>query len=410
MASLQSPTPPPDGISVIFPAVPILSVLSIILCLLILPGFWKTRIFAVVYYICWLIAGNGLLLINTCIWRGNVRNIPIYCDIAALFWTAYPKALYMCILCVNKFIWTISKPAPSIRVYDGRKRTNIIDACLCIGFPIVSLPLSVLLSVERYAVIEDIGPWATSFMCIDGFLLHVFPIASASVIIIGFSSLSCYNFWHSGRGQSLPDCDHELQNQHRLLSTSQRWKYTLMSVVTITCTTYGALWVAVPFVRVALEDSIQWYKTVGITSNRLAYQEIAIWTRALLESDGQIMKQHFTGFAYTLPFIGIQLFLFFGLGSEVRKTYVGWFRDFFRLHSNKRSFAWLKGLIGIAIRGATQLGILAGNLKLKRRQLQVDANTFTPFQKEDIVLNDLSAPWHSTIAPPLPSVIPSSAP
>ncbi|KAG8816034.1 hypothetical protein FRC19_000607 [Serendipita sp. 401] len=183
-----------------------------------------------------------------------------------------------------------------------------------------------------------------------------------------------------------------------------------MSVVTITCTTYGALWVAVPFVRVALEDSIQWYKTVGITSNRLAYQEIAIWTRALLESDGQIMKQHFTGFAYTLPFIGIQLFLFFGLGSEVRKTYVGWFRDFFRLHSNKRSFAWLKGLIGIAIRGATQLGILAGNLKLKRRQLQVDANTFTPFQKEDIVLNDLSAPWHSTIAPPLPSVIPSSAP
>ncbi|KAG8769748.1 hypothetical protein FRC15_004387 [Serendipita sp. 397] len=140
--------------SVIFPTVPILSATSIILCLLILPRFWKTRIFAVVYHICWLIAGNALLLINTSIWRGNVRSIPIYCDIAAIFWSGYSRTLYMCILCVNKFIWTISKPAPSVRVYDGRKRTNVIDAFICVVLPLLFYPFGKLLFANG-------GPLAT---------------------------------------------------------------------------------------------------------------------------------------------------------------------------------------------------------------------------------------------------------
>ncbi|KAG8774758.1 a-factor receptor [Serendipita sp. 398] len=408
---MRGTTPRPDGLSAIFPAVPILSAISIVLCLLILPGFWKTRVFAVVYYLCSLIAGNGLLLVNTCIWRGNVRNIPIYCDIVALFWSVYPQALYMCILCVSKFIWTISKPAPSIRVYDGRRRTNIIDACLCIGFPVLTAPFMGYLFTARYTVIEDLGPWPAVMISTDRFFIDAVPIVLASFMIIRFNYLSCYNFWYSKHEKPSSDGNVALQSQRRALSTSQVSKYTLMSFVTVCGTAYGATSVLFPYIYRTLEpgEGYQWYNVVSLTNDQWSDRKIHIHTREWIEANDLVEKQSLIGFAYTLPFIGIQVFLCFGLGSEARKTYVGWIRAFINLIFNKRLSGWSKGLVRVAIRVATQLKVLAGKPKWRKGRYQKDTNTLTPSQTNNIVSDELSVPWHSTSTPLLPAVTPPAS-
>ncbi|KAG8821758.1 a-factor receptor [Serendipita sp. 401] len=392
----ESAKPRPNGISVVFPAVPILSAISIVLCLPILPGFWKTRIFAVVYYLCWLIVGNGLLLVNTCIWQGNVRNIPIYSDFVAIFWSGYSRALSMCILCVSKFIWTISKPAPLVRVYDERRRTNIIDACLCVGIPLLLLAFSAaFLFTGRYILVEDLGPWPVFPMSIFSFSIDTLPIVLGSIGSTGFSCLSCYNFWRSRLEQPSPGCSITCQSQHRSLSTSQYWRHMLMCLSIIIGSIYGAVWITLPYISHILEHPHPntWYRTFGITSNKLAYRQIYIWAREAWEPDGHVLKRNLIGFAYTLPFIGIQLSMFFGFGYEVRKTYIGWFQAFIQSKFSMRVSSWSKGLVAIAIRARTQLGTL---VSWPRGRGQVESNVFTPFQAEDIVLEDLSFPWHST--------------
>ncbi|KAG8770226.1 hypothetical protein FRC15_004185 [Serendipita sp. 397] len=130
----------------IFPAVPVLCIISIICCLLLVPGFMKTRVFALTFYVWWLILGSTLILVNTCIWRGNTRNIPIYADIVAHIWGIYCLTLYAAMLCVNKLIWTISRPAPSVKVYDSRLRMNRIDILVCVGLPLLLSPMPLRVS------------------------------------------------------------------------------------------------------------------------------------------------------------------------------------------------------------------------------------------------------------------------
>ncbi|KAG9052823.1 hypothetical protein FS842_009179, partial [Serendipita sp. 407] len=195
---MEAVSPPPNshnGISAIFPVVAVLSVLSNTLCLLLLPGFIKTRIISIVCLICWLLLGNGLLLLNMFIWRGNTRNIPIYSDIVARFWSIFTIAIHMSILCLTKFIWIISRPAPTIKLYDGRRRMNLIDGFLCIGVPLLMLPIDHFRSLGRYLIIEDLGPRIYIVLSVDSFLIDLVPTSLASVLSVGYSCMSCYNFW-----------------------------------------------------------------------------------------------------------------------------------------------------------------------------------------------------------------------
>ncbi|KAG8821755.1 a-factor receptor [Serendipita sp. 401] len=387
--------------SVIFPTVPILSATSIVLCLLILPRFWKTRIFAVVYHICWLIAGNALLLINTSIWRGNVRSIPIYCDIAAIFWSGYSRTLYMCILCVNKFIWTISKPAPSVRVYDGRKRTNVIDAFICVVLPLLFYPFEYFLFTARYLVVEDIGPWPLLSFSIGAFLVDVVPLALCSLVSIGFNCAACYNFWHPRHKKPHLDYDGEPQYLHRLLSTSQRWKYTLMCITTFCGTIYGTVWVLLRYTHVEVVplDPDRWYKAFGLKLNPSVYKTIHVFTREELGLAKGETKRNLYGFAFTLPLVGIHMFLFFGLGSEARKAYMERFQAILKLINDTRLFGWLKAPMEIA---RTRLDSVVGKIAWRRGRHPMETNAFTPFEAGDIILDDLSTAWHSMRMPPLP--------
>ncbi|KAG8878456.1 hypothetical protein FRC20_008379 [Serendipita sp. 405] len=83
------------GYSNLFPSVPFLCAVSITCCMLILPGFVKTRVFILTFYVLWLVLGYLLILVNMCIWRNNTRNIRVYSDIVARIWDVYPSALYI---------------------------------------------------------------------------------------------------------------------------------------------------------------------------------------------------------------------------------------------------------------------------------------------------------------------------
>jgi uncharacterized membrane protein len=68
------------GLSYLYPALPIMNFFSMALLLLLIPGFWKTRIVALVSHVSWIFVGNLLSFITMIEWRGNTNDAPIWAD------------------------------------------------------------------------------------------------------------------------------------------------------------------------------------------------------------------------------------------------------------------------------------------------------------------------------------------
>ncbi|KAG8756918.1 hypothetical protein FRC14_002535 [Serendipita sp. 396] len=130
-----------------------------------------------------------------------------------------------------------------------------------------------------------------------------------------------------------------------------------------------------------------WYTAISFNQNNENCQEIFTWTREALEMERKSSAQNIIGFAYALPLAGIQLFLCFGLGSEVRKSYM----------------KWVKALRTLVLRPARMLAeplkSLARNIKLWRGLVWMDPNNFVPFCTAEIALEDLTVPWNHAISP-----------
>ncbi|KAG8858996.1 hypothetical protein FRB91_008962 [Serendipita sp. 411] len=306
----------------------------------------------------------------------------------------------MCILCVNKFIWTISRPAPVVKVYDGRRKANRLDFFLCMVVPFLLVPLSIFTGPVRYTIIEDMGPWYDHWYSIDVFIIFVVPINVTAVISITYSCTACYNFWHSGHEQvSANDDDDNVRHQRRALSTSQRWRYTLISFVTVSGVTFGAVWATLPYIKFTLDSQgyDPWYTVIGLVENKDKFNQVPTWTRDTLEHARFV--QNIVGFIYTVPCIGISLFLCYGLVPEMRKTYTE------RLQVLRFGTSW------------TVIRACAKRLGWRTR---VDPRIHSPFRTDEIVLEEISIPKkpveneiviHLPLPPPpaAPPPVPSSS-
>ena len=72
------------GVSHLYPAVPIMNFLAMVSLLLLIPGFWKTRIVALVALVGWIFLGNLLYFIGMIYWRGHTNDAPAFASICEL--------------------------------------------------------------------------------------------------------------------------------------------------------------------------------------------------------------------------------------------------------------------------------------------------------------------------------------
>jgi prepilin signal peptidase PulO-like enzyme (type II secretory pathway) len=75
----------PVGLSHLYPAVPIMNFLAMVSMLLLIPGFWKTRIIALVALVGWLFVANLLSFIGMIHWREHTNDAPVLASICESF-------------------------------------------------------------------------------------------------------------------------------------------------------------------------------------------------------------------------------------------------------------------------------------------------------------------------------------
>jgi hypothetical protein len=71
----------PVGLSFLYPAVPILCIFSMFSLFILVPSFWKTRIFVLNAFLGWLMLGDLLVFIGMVQWRGNIHDSPVWADL-----------------------------------------------------------------------------------------------------------------------------------------------------------------------------------------------------------------------------------------------------------------------------------------------------------------------------------------
>jgi Pheromone A receptor len=76
---------PATGVSHLYPVLPVMNFLAMVLMLLLIPGFWKTRIVALVALVGWIFVTNMLYFIGMIHWRGHTNDAPVLASICELF-------------------------------------------------------------------------------------------------------------------------------------------------------------------------------------------------------------------------------------------------------------------------------------------------------------------------------------
>ncbi|PVF97334.1 hypothetical protein CPB86DRAFT_760391 [Serendipita vermifera] len=316
----------PVGLSFLFPLVPVLNAISIVLLLSIFPAFLKTKVFTLVASVVLLILGNFFILLNMLIWRSNIRDIPIYSDFMIHWDLIYAHVLYFNFTCLTKFVWYMSRPGSALFLYDNRRRINRVDAMILSGAVLVFLPLNVLCLSGRYSSLEDFGPWPTSYYDMKRILVQPVPLMVLAIISIVFNALTLRNNIIRKRKQRNEDA--------RIQSNSHINKHLLLAATSSLTMLFGAIWAFYPLARDSLahisDREAFPYLFIPVSEVMKTIHQKMFVTRFILDIQPD-SKRGLAGFVFTLPLTGMYIFCFFGIGKEARKMHQDNFKTILRL-------------------------------------------------------------------------------
>ncbi|KAG8776163.1 hypothetical protein FRC15_012088 [Serendipita sp. 397] len=362
----------PVGYSDLFPALPIFSLVSFICCMLVLPAFIKTRVVALTSCILWLALGNLLICINMCIWRNNTRNIPIYSDFVAYIWTMYGIVGSLNFLCVHKFVWNMTKPGSSLKIYDNRTHYNRVDIFLTTILPILWSPLMLVTLKARYMIYEDLGPVSFTQRSLEWVLITLVPGLVITITSIWFVVLTMINVWRA-RHIEPPKRVTELGQLRldRSFSREKVVKYLAFSIFCMTGLVFSCIWNLVPIILDSRTENPLYAKS-DIRGNIRQLRLIYITPRNEVNPANVSSRK---GFFLSIPVTGVVPLIFFGLGSEALKTYRSWLQNLFSLLKLPTLLNFLQ----------THMLKLVG--WFNQRIVPVDAEYFVPFESNDIALD-----------------------
>ncbi|PVF97339.1 hypothetical protein CPB86DRAFT_760397 [Serendipita vermifera] len=306
----------PVGLSYLFPAGPILNLISTILLLSIIPAFLKTKIFTLIVGMIMLILCNLFSGINMIIWKNNIRDIPIYADIVAHWWSVFPQLLYVNFACFAKFVWYMSRPRSTVFLYDNRQRINRIDAMMLGGVYLLLAPFEILSYFGRYGIMEDFGPYFVVYFDMKAFLLNVLPLTLMVIMSVTFNVMTLRNLVVRRRKG--------LGGDTRIGSSAQMTKYLLLAISSSVFMVFGNIWgvywvVKIYFLHMNDHESFP-HVFVPVSEVMKTIHRKIFWTRIILDMSPDATRSN-GGMFLTIPIVGMYFFAFFGLGKEARKMH-----------------------------------------------------------------------------------------
>ncbi|TDL15323.1 pheromone receptor [Rickenella mellea] len=141
-----------------YPLYPIFAFVCFILVLIPLPWHLQAWNTGTCMYMIWTGVVCLIQFANSIIWHGNTINkAPIYCDISTRIVLGAGVALPACSRCIQRCLYRITSSKTVTSTKEQKLRIIVIDLCICLGFPLLTMALTYIVQGHRFSIFEDIG-------------------------------------------------------------------------------------------------------------------------------------------------------------------------------------------------------------------------------------------------------------
>ncbi|PVF97340.1 hypothetical protein CPB86DRAFT_785972 [Serendipita vermifera] len=263
-----------------------------------------------------LVLANLFSCVNMIIWRNNMRDIPIYADIVAHWWSVFPQLLYVNFACLAKFVWYMSRPGSGVFLYDNRRKINRIDAIMLGVAFLLLVPCQTFAFYGRYSIMEDWGPWSRVYLDMKLILIGVLPQTLMVIMSTVFNVMTLRNIiMHRRKG---------FDKETRIGSNARINKYLFLAISSSIFMLFGNIWSFYPLIPTYLSQISDRenfpYIFVPISDVVKTMHRKTFVTRFMLDLSPDVTRSN-GGFFLSIPVVGMYFFAFFGLGKEARKMH-----------------------------------------------------------------------------------------
>nr|WPS94692.1 Pheromone A receptor [Naematelia aurantialba] len=150
------------------------------------PWHWRMANVSTMSLIVWLALVNLILFINTIVWRDNYEDhSPIWCDISSRLLSLVNFAIPACSLSQMMRLESVASARRSVVSASDRTRRMYREAALCIGYPLLMLPILSTVQGHRYDIYENQGCRQPFYYSWLGYLISfALPMAMSVVSCI----------------------------------------------------------------------------------------------------------------------------------------------------------------------------------------------------------------------------------
>ncbi|KLO07064.1 STE3-domain-containing protein [Schizopora paradoxa] len=166
-----------------YPIIPIGNFIGVILALLPLVSQTRKLSVAVWAYAILIAIYCFQMFVNSIIWHNNVNIVvPVWCDIVTKIQVGVSIGTRTCalVICMELFKITRDIGLAETITKEQKRRALIVHICMIVGFPLLTMGLSVIVQPVRFEINEESGCTGTSYSYV-GYIIDYVPILVPSL-------------------------------------------------------------------------------------------------------------------------------------------------------------------------------------------------------------------------------------
>ncbi|KAJ6550811.1 pheromone A receptor-domain-containing protein [Mycena vulgaris] len=158
----------------LYPLFSIFAFLGFLLMLVPLPWHLQAWNSGTCFYMMWVALACLNQFVNSVAWKDNVlNNAPVWCDISIRITMGASVGIPAASLCINRRLYQIASVKTVSITPAEKRRAAVIDALLCVLFPLVYVALQYIVQDHRFIVYEQIGCYPALYNSIPMYLLSM---------------------------------------------------------------------------------------------------------------------------------------------------------------------------------------------------------------------------------------------
>nr|AAR99648.1 7-transmembrane pheromone receptor Bar3 [Schizophyllum commune] len=312
-----------------YPLFPTFAFLGFVLALVPLPWHLQAWNSGTCFFMVWTALGCLNQFVNSIVWKDNaINSAPIWCEISIRITMGLSVGLPASSLCIIRRLYHIAKVRAVSHTRAEKMRVIIIDALICVLFPLVYIAMQYIVQGHRFNILENVGCYPAVFNTPVTYVVsYIWPVL-IGMVSATYSVLALIEF-----------------NRHRLqfsqflhsnstLSVSRYLRLMALAMTEMCCTVPLGIFVIVlnctstpiePWV--SLKATHYWY-------SRVDQYPAVVWRSSHLV----VVCNELT--RWLAPVSAMLFFAYFGFAQEARRNYAA-------------AWAWACRALGLPERIAT---------------------------------------------------------